>query len=395
MAAFLEYFPASGATRRALLEPLPFTIGRSSKSHLILDDDTVSKSHAEIFHVGSQLVIRDLNSTNGICVNHRRIKEAPLEHNDIIHVAHEELRFLRAANDEEKIFSDPGVTKASQDKTPRSVCLGRQCLHEILAERRVRVLFQRIVDLESGETVAQEALGRGTHSDLSIMPTELFVLAERFDLAAELSQLFRDTAVSAAAQLPHGQCLFLNVHPSEMKDGSFVDSLRCIRAHHSQRQLVLEISENAVADRSAWSALYRDLKDTGIQVAFDDFGSGQARLLELTEFPPHYLKLDMRLVRDIHRSPARQNLVQALTHSTADLGIKVIAEGVETEEEAATCRRLGCHLGQGFFFARPQGIPLPASSDDALEPMQQVTVKSYPSAQDNFTAAPISPSRPG
>jgi malonate-semialdehyde dehydrogenase (acetylating)/methylmalonate-semialdehyde dehydrogenase len=91
------------------------------------------------------------------------------------------------------------------------------------------------------------------------------------------------------------------------------------------------------------------LQELQIGLAYDDFGAGQSRLMELVEVPPDYLKLDMSLVRDIDQSPKRQDLVRALVSFMCDLGIEVIAEGIERVEEADTCRELGCSLGQGFF----------------------------------------------
>ena len=96
--------------------------------------------------------------------------------------------------------------------------------------------------------------------------------------------------------------------------------------------------------------------DLNIGLAYDDFGAGQSRLMELVEVPPDYLKLDMSLVRDIDRSPKRQDLVRALVSVMCDLGIEVIAEGIERGEEAEACAQLGCSLGQGYYLGRPAPI---------------------------------------
>ncbi len=90
-----------------------------------------------------------------------------------------------------------------------------------------------------------------------------------------------------------------------------------------------------------------------MMIAYDDFGSGQARLTELADVPPDFVKLDIRLVRGIHRDSGRQSLVQVINQLTEEFGIRVIAEGIETAEEAAMCRRLGCPLGQGYLFGKP------------------------------------------
>ncbi len=99
------------------------------------------------------------------------------------------------------------------------------------------------------------------------------------------------------------------------------------------------------------------LIELNIQLAFDDFGAGQARLLELSEVRPDYLKFDMRLVQGIHRAPpSRQQVVELLVRLVNELGIVPLAEGVETKEEHETLRQIGFQLGQGFFYGRPASI---------------------------------------
>jgi EAL domain-containing protein (putative c-di-GMP-specific phosphodiesterase class I) len=98
------------------------------------------------------------------------------------------------------------------------------------------------------------------------------------------------------------------------------------------------------------------LEALGIELAFDDFGAGQARLLELVECPPHFLKLDKSLIRGIAQSRECQDLVRVLLETTRGKGTQVIAEGIETEPVAELCAELGCHLGQGYLFGRPASV---------------------------------------
>jgi EAL domain-containing protein (putative c-di-GMP-specific phosphodiesterase class I) len=118
--------------------------------------------------------------------------------------------------------------------------------------------------------------------------------------------------------------------------------------------MVLEVHEEAVADSLSMHKLRDQLAALGIGLAYDDFGAGQARLQELVEVPPHFLKLHMSLIRGIDQDVTRQELIQALNPVITKLGVQVIAEGIETEQEAGVCLGLGCHLGQGFLFGRPQ-----------------------------------------
>ncbi len=129
---------------------------------------------------------------------------------------------------------------------------------------------------------------------------------------------------------------------------------------------MLEIHENVACDLPTLRRLRQHVHELGIQVAYDDFGAGQARFLELAELPPDFIKLDMRLIKNIDQAEPRRNLLRALARASIELGIQVIAEGVETPEEAEVCRELGCQFGQGFFFGLPKAATF-------LKPKQEKT----------------------
>jgi EAL domain-containing protein (putative c-di-GMP-specific phosphodiesterase class I) len=354
--SYLQHFPAhNGPAHRIALEPLPFRIGRDKKANYVISSKQISKEHAEIACSEGQFLIRDLHSTNGTFVNGQRIQEGILQNGDIIHVPHEEFRFVRSSdglpesNTSQFLFS----TEQLSGNVPPSVAYGRQCLKEMLGQKSVQMLFQPIIDLESLELFGFEALARGTHAHLSIKPGELFGLAERCGLAPSLSQMFRQKAIEDACRLPGEGYLFLNLHPEEMGDDELIHSLRALVEPRHWR-FVLEIHENAVGDLACWRQFRGQVKELGMLIAYDDFGAGQARFIELAELPPDFIKLDMRLIRNLHQSRSRQMLIQSIVQNSKDLGVKVIAEGVECEEEAKVCRALGCNYGQGFLFGHPQ-----------------------------------------
>jgi EAL domain-containing protein (putative c-di-GMP-specific phosphodiesterase class I) len=142
-----------------------------------------------------------------------------------------------------------------------------------------------------------------------------------------------------------------------LRDDNLLKNLEGIpQAVGGSRQVVLEFHEEVVADARTIRRLRERLDELGIGLAYDDFGAGQARLSELAEVPPDFIKLDKTLIHDLHRVPSRQGLVSALAKLSEDLGIRIIAEGIEVPDEAAVCRRLGCHFGQGYLFGRPQPI---------------------------------------
>lgn len=174
-------------------------------------------------------------------------------------------------------------------------------------------------------------------------------------MAVELSQMLRRLAVLNAATLFPAARLFLNVHPREFGDDEFLSSLEELRRlQPDSRPLVLEIAEASVTNVAAMGRTRDALTRLGFEFAYDDFGAGQARFLELTDIPPHFLKLDIAVIRGIEAVRSRQDVVRALLGVVGTLGVQVIAEGIESEPCALTCQRLGCHLGQGFLFGSPQ-----------------------------------------
>jgi EAL domain-containing protein (putative c-di-GMP-specific phosphodiesterase class I) len=363
---YLEHYPEGGeGAHRLLLERFPFTIGRGSTAHYCINSRHVSKEHAEIVQVDGEIRIRDLGSTNGTFVNGQRVQEATLFHGDIVHVAHKEFRF----GHEDTVPSTSGelaLTAHADSPLPSSLIQNIQFLRELLRGQSVKTLFQPIVDLRTQAPLGFEALGRGAHDQLSPNPVFLLSIATQCGLATELSRLFRRAAVTEAARLPAGTDLFLNLHPAEMRDGSLLKTLEGVPQALGGRRVVLEFHEEAVADAATMGQLRDQLHALGIGLAYDDFGAGQARLTELAEVPPDYIKLDKALIRDLHTAPARQELIRALVRVSTDLGIRLIAEGIEAAEEMEVCIDLGCHFGQGFFFGRPQSIRMTPGREDTV-----------------------------
>ena len=118
---------------------------------------------------------------------------------------------------------------------------------------------------------------------------------------------------------------------------------------------MFEVHEEAVTDITQMAELSDQLHGQGIKTAYDDFGAGQTRLMELTEVPADYVKFDIQLIRDIHKAPLpRQQMVAMLIKFAQQAGSMALAEGVETEEEAIKCRELGFDLYQGYYFGKPQ-----------------------------------------
>ena len=342
--------------RRVAVHPLPFRVGRISSLPLALASESVSKEHAELFLRAGSLCVRDLGSKNGTFVNGERVGEAPLREGDILHFAQAEFR----VGSQELVEGDgpePSTVSLGDLTLPRQFVEGVSELPELLRGRQVSALFQPIVSLPSGALAGYEALGRGRHPRLPELPLDLFRVAAAMDAEAELSQLFRETALELVLGRSGVPALFLNVHPAELEKPGLLASLAAARQRAPQLRLTIEVHEAALADLETVDRLRTQLSRCGVGLAYDDFGAGQARLLELAEVPPHYLKFDMSFVRGIDRAPqTRKRLLTSLVSVARDLLVYTVAEGVETAQEADVCMRIGFTHAQGHFFGRPRPI---------------------------------------
>jgi EAL domain-containing protein (putative c-di-GMP-specific phosphodiesterase class I) len=230
-------------------------------------------------------------------------------------------------------------------------------MRELLRERRVTIAFQPIVQLSNGAVAAFEALGRGREPGLPEGPRELFRIAKTADAQAELSRLFRRKAVELAVQRSGLPALFLNTHPAEFTQPGLLESLDELRALAPRLELALEIHEGALAEASAMAELRRALLERGIALVFDNFGTGQARLHELAEAPPRYLKFHQRFVRGLDRAPAgRRRMLESLLAVARQVEAQTVAEGIETEAESRACGAIGFTYGQGAYLGVPKGM---------------------------------------
>ena len=222
--------------------------------------------------------------------------------------------------------------------------------------------YQPIVDMEHGTIMGYEALTRGPAKSPLEGPDALFTTCQEARLHSELDRLCRRNAVRNARGIDRDKKLFLNSLPESLGAPGFADD--AFRAALSEaalepRHLVLEITERtSIDDFEAFGRGLEPLRRQGFLVAIDDVGTGYSSLQTLTEVQPEFIKVDLSLVKNIHRSLIKQELVHSLLQVGARIGAQVIAEGIECEEETRTLRRCGVRYGQGYWFARPgPGFP--------------------------------------
>lgn len=230
-------------------------------------------------------------------------------------------------------------------------------LLNILDNDAMTTVYQPIVSLKNGEVFAYEALSRHTliQGDLAI--DELFKIARRNNLLWELEKLCRSKALHNANDCLKGKTLFLNVDAGTIRSPQFRSGFTSEILQQFNilpEQIVIELTEqSAIKDLTGFIDIVSHYQTQGFNIAIDDFGSGYSGLDRVCTLSPKYLKLDMNLVRNIHKEPVKKSAVSSTVEFCRQSNIKVIAEGIENEEELSTLISLNVDYGQGYYLGRP------------------------------------------
>ncbi len=244
-------------------------------------------------------------------------------------------------------FADLAGALIGRDVAARSkVGRSRDHVQGIISGRAFAPVFQPIVDLVTRETVGYEALTRFTDG---ANPETLFAEAAAVGLGLELETVTLKAAIREAESLPRSAWLNINASPDLVMAG---EPLRSILAGN-RRRLVLEVTEHsAIADYPAFLSAMTKLGPK-VQLAVDDAGVGFASLRHILELNPAFVKLDRWLITDLESDRARQAMIVGLCHFALSTGCRLIAEGIETENELTTLRLFSVELGQGYLLGRP------------------------------------------
>lgn len=248
-------------------------------------------------------------------------------------------------------------------------------LVESLEKEWFETHFQTIFSLDDARkptAFAHEGLFRlWDESGNQVPPDHVFRVAEYSDLLFSLDLVARRSAVAHYAKAKLDGKLFINFNPSSIYDPAY-----CLRATASAiaalgisaSDVVFEITEtHSVRNESVMKGILSFYRSAGFGVALDDIGSGYSGLNMLHKFRPDYVKIDMELVRDLHADTYKQTIVEHLVEIAHTNGAKVIAEGIENEQERDALLRLGADYYQGFYFGRPKARPSVLSEREQMQ----------------------------
>lgn len=338
-----------------------FLVGRTPDNQLVLDVRAISKNHARMEVRPEGLFVRDLGSTNGTFVNGLRADDdVQLREHDVVRFGNVNFRVAihgshsRSAIDTSK-FDPDWISPLEQELR----------LERLIYDRALEIHVQPILEVTSHTTIGFEALARPTLEGFPQDAAHLFALAQRAERAGLVSALCRDLAAAdedcrallaeVAQSCPDQRSfLFSNLHNDELDSDELPSQIEAICRDLEHATLVLEISERSILQAAEAGSLLEPLREAGAWIAFDDFGAGHDRLLQLASHPPEILKFDRLLIQGLHRKNRKiQTLLQGLVDTAKDLGCQVVAEGIETEEQADLCEEIGFDLVQGYYFAMP------------------------------------------
>jgi EAL domain-containing protein (putative c-di-GMP-specific phosphodiesterase class I)/CheY-like chemotaxis protein len=230
------------------------------------------------------------------------------------------------------------------------------------ALRAMSMAFQPIVHASDQRVFGYEALLRCSEQSLP-NPGALLAAAERLGRLDDVGRRVRRLSAEAFESAPGDALLFVNLHPRDLLDSDLYDGLAPLT--RIAPKVVLEVTERStIDDVKDIQTRVAELRHLGFRIAVDDLGAGYAGLSSFAALEPEIVKLDMSLVRNVHRSVIRERLITSMTAVCKEMNMRVVAEGIEIPEESAIVRQAGCELLQGYLYARP-GPPFPTPKPEA------------------------------
>ena len=232
-------------------------------------------------------------------------------------------------------------------------------LRHAIERSELRVFYQPIVRIVSGEVIGYEALVRWQHPVKGLVPPSDFIpMAEETGLVVPIGEFVLREACNQMSKWRNGKpmAVAVNISGRHFADGDLLLHINDALAHSNLEPSALhvEMTESAIIQQPAMAReLIHEIRDLGCGIALDDFGTGFSSLSYLHQFPIDRLKIDASFVRGAPAKPKNVEIIRSILSLARGLNIEVIAEGIETESERGLLQWLGCEYGQGYLFAKP------------------------------------------
>jgi EAL domain-containing protein (putative c-di-GMP-specific phosphodiesterase class I) len=233
-------------------------------------------------------------------------------------------------------------------------------LERAIEQRELVVQYQPIVDLVTGDTISVEALVRWNHPGRGrIPPAEFIPLAEETGLIVPLGRYVLEEACARVSERDPAICVQVNLSALELEHPDLLQTITDVlqRTGIEPSRLVLEVTETLlVKDAVRGAQALQQLRDLGVQLALDDFGTGYSSLSYLRNLPLDTLKIAREFVEGLAFSDHDAAFVRLIVGLAKTVGLKVVAEGIETRAQLDMLREIGCDLGQGYYFSKPMDV---------------------------------------
>ena len=259
----------------------------------------------------------------------------------------------RAGKGQIKIF-DPAMRLGATSQLEYRAELGHALEHGEL-----RLVYQPLVSLRTGEVVGAEALVRWRHPTRGeVSPAEFIPIAEKAGLVPQIGRWVMGEAMREAStwQVRGSRYVSINVSAVQLRTEGFVDDVRHALALHrlDPANVLIEVTETVLVEEiETASSVLEELSALGLRIAIDDFGTGYCSLSYLQRFPVDILKIDRKFVDEVDGDAKRSSLARMILQMTSAMEITSVAEGIERPGQLAALRQFGCDVGQGFLLSRP------------------------------------------
>jgi EAL domain-containing protein (putative c-di-GMP-specific phosphodiesterase class I) len=240
--------------------------------------------------------------------------------------------------------------------------MNREILDQIINEKAIEVHYQPVVSIIKKSVIGLEGLSRGIYGNDLLEPLPLFKKATKEKLNLQLDRICREKVAEGFTEMYNKNkdlLLFMNIDGATMTNETVGSGflINLVNEYNIKPEnIVLEIVESKANDLTSLKRFVENYRNYGFLIALDDVGSGHSNLDRIAIAQPDILKIDRKIVKDMHLDYYKQEVFKSLVSLSKNLGAMVVAEGIETEEEALKAIELGADMLQGFYFATPQKI---------------------------------------